>query len=165
MTNGYLNLNGIQSENPMRLEKEIKQHRFSNQYHKALVNIIFTNNWITSQQAEILKPHGITMQQYNVLRILRGQHPNPATIKTIKERMLDKMSDASRIVEKLRTKGLVERNECSRDRRNVDALITQKGRDLLAKIDAPEHLLENRLTALDSEEIKNLNCLLDKLRG
>lgn len=163
--NDYLELNGIQLENPMRLEKEIKQDRFSSQYHKALVNIIFTNNWIAAQQTEILRPHGITMQQYNVLRILRGQHPHPATIKLIKERMLDKMSDASRIVEKLRAKGLAERNECSKDRRNVDVLITQKGLDLLAKIDTPEHMLENRLTSLDNEEIENLNQLLDKLRG
>lgn len=149
----------------MRLEEEIKQERFSSQYHKALVNIIYTNNWIAAQQTGILKPHGITMQQYNVLRILRGQHPDPATIKLIKERMLDKMSDASRIVEKLRTKGLVERNICPEDRRNVDVIITPKGLELLSKIDTREHLLEHRLTTLDSEEVKNLNHLLDKLRG
>ncbi|MGE5352542.1 MAG: MarR family winged helix-turn-helix transcriptional regulator [Acidobacteriota bacterium] len=149
----------------MRLEEEIKQKHFSSQYHKALVNIIYTNNWIASQQTDILKPHGITMQQYNVLRILRGQHPKPATIKLIKERMLDKMSDASRIVEKLRAKGLVERNICPEDRRNVDVIITKKGLDLLSKIDTPEHLLEHRLTTLNTEEVKNLNHLLDKLRG
>ncbi|MGE5431299.1 MAG: MarR family winged helix-turn-helix transcriptional regulator [Syntrophomonadaceae bacterium] len=163
--NGYLELNDIQADKKMRLEEEIKQDRFSSQYHKALVNIIYTNNWIASHMTAILKPHGITMQQYNVLRILRGCNPKPATIKLIKERMLDKMSDASRIVEKLRAKNLAERSECSKDRRNVDVTITQKGLDLLAKLDAPEHLLENRLAALDSEEINSLNCLLDKIRG
>lgn len=165
MMNEFLEINDIRLENQMRLEEEIKQKHFSSQYHKALVNIIYTNNWIASQQTDILKPHGITMQQYNVLRILRGQHPKPATIKLIKERMLDKMSDASRIVEKLRAKGLVERNICPEDRRNVDVIITKKGLDLLSKIDTPEHLLEHRLTTLNTEEVKNLNHLLDKLRG
>lgn len=165
MMNEYLELNGIRLKEQMRLEEEIKQKHFSSQYHKALVNIIYTNNWIASQQTDILKPHGITMQQYNVLRILRGQHPNPATIKLIKERMLDKMSDASRIVEKLRAKGLVERNICPKDRRNVDVMITPKGLELLKKIDAMEHLLEGRLSTLDHEEVQNLNHLLDKLRG
>ncbi|MCU7496969.1 MAG: MarR family transcriptional regulator [Ignavibacteria bacterium] len=149
----------------MRLEDEIRQDRFSNQYHKAVVNIIYTNNWIAGQQTKILRPYGITMQQYNVLRILRGQHPNPATIKLIKERMLDKMSDASRIVEKLRAKGLVERTPCISDRRNVDVMITPKGLELLAKIDIPEHTLENRLKKLSQEEIEQLNSLLDKARG
>jgi len=149
----------------MRLEEEIKQHRFHNQYHKAVVNIIFTNNWLAARQTEILRPHGITMQQYNVLRILRGQYPKPATIKMIKERMLDKMPDASRIVEKLRTKGLVERNARPSDRRNVDVIITPKGLELLSKTDVPEERLEDRLCTLNTEEITTLNNLLDKLRG
>lgn len=171
INNDYLALGGTLTdynsrvEDSMRLEEEIKQERFTNQYHKAVVNIIFTNNWIAGLQTEILKPYGITMQQYNVLRILRGQYPNPATIKIIKERMLDKMSDASRIVEKLRTKGLVERTTRASDRRNVDVLITKKGLEILEKTDRPEHQLENRLKALSENEIEQLNCLLDKARG
>ncbi|HEX2866423.1 MAG TPA: MarR family transcriptional regulator [Ignavibacteriales bacterium] len=158
-------LNSNELDASMRLEDEIKQNRFQSQYHKALVNIIYTNNWIASRQTEILRPYGITMQQYNVLRILRGQHPNPATIKLIKERMLDKMSDASRIVEKLRAKGLVERTVCPKDRRNVDIMITPKGLELLGRLEAPEHMLESSLATLNQEEVKSLNHLLDKLRG
>lgn len=162
----HLVLNDSHVKKTMRLEDEIKQDRFESQYHKALVNIIYTNNWISSRQTEILRPYGLTMQQYNVLRILRGQHPNPATIKLIKERMLDKMSDASRIVEKLRAKKLVERTVCPDDRRNVDVIITHLGLELLRNIDLPEHLLENSLAhTLEEEEVKKLNHLLDKLRG
>lgn len=148
----------------MRLEQEIQQRGFDNPYHRAVVNIVFTNNWLIERQLEIVKPFGITMQQFNVLRILRGQYPEPATIKLIKERMLDKMSDASRIVEKLRVKGLVKREICLGDRRNVDVYITDKGLSLLSKIDnvMPEiyHIMGN----LTDREIIALNDLLDKLR-
>ncbi len=149
----------------MELEKEIAQKHFRNEYHKAAVNMVYTFGWVINLQAEIFKPFGITLQQFNILRILRGQLPNPATIKLIKERMLDKMSDASRIVEKLRIKGLVERNICSHDRRNVDVCITQKGLDLLAEIDKFDEEADKKLSTLNEEEIKQLNDLLDKLRG
>jgi DNA-binding MarR family transcriptional regulator len=149
----------------MKLEEEIEQKHFRNEYHKAAVNMIYTFNWVINQQIAFFKPFGVTVQQFNILRILRGQHPNPATIKLIKERMLDKMSDASRIVEKLRIKGLVERNICSHDRRNVDVIITQKGLDLLSEIDKYDDEADKNLTTLNEEEIKQLNNLLDKLRG
>ncbi len=149
----------------MKLEEEISQKQFRNEYHKAAVNMVYTFNWLNNFNVGFFKPHGITPQQFNILRILRGQHPKPATIKLIKERMLDKMSDASRIVEKLRIKGLVERNICSHDRRNVDVCITQKGLELLSAIDALEKEIDAKLSTLDEEEIKQLNDLLDKLRG
>ncbi len=149
----------------MKLEEEISQKQFRNEYHKAAVNVVYTFNWLNNQNISFFKPLGITPQQFNILRILRGQHPKPATIKLIKERMLDKMSDASRIVEKLRVKGLVERNICSHDRRNVDVCITQKGLDVLAQIDALDNEIDGRLSSLNQEEIKQLNDLLDKLRG
>lgn len=149
----------------MKLEEEISQNHFQNEYHKATVNLIYTYNWLVNYQIMYLKPYDITIQQFNILRILRGQHPQPATIKLIKERMLDKMSDASRIVEKLRVKELVERNICSSDRRNVDVCITEKGLELLAKLDSYSDEMNDRLSNLNEEEIKNLNTLLDKLRG
>ena len=149
----------------MKLEEEISQKQFRNEYHKAAVNVVYTFNWLNNHNVNFFKPLGITPQQFNILRILRGQHPNPATIKLIKERMLDKMSDASRIVEKLRVKGLVDRNICSHDRRNVDVCITQKGLDILAQIDALDNEIDSRLSSLNQEEIKQLNDLLDKLRG
>ncbi|MCL5028787.1 MAG: MarR family transcriptional regulator [Bacteroidetes bacterium] len=149
----------------MKLEEEISQKHFRNEYHKAAVNVVYTFNWLNNHNVSFFKPLGITPQQFNILRILRGQHPNPATIKLIKERMLDKMSDASRIVEKLRVKGLVERNICSHDRRNVDVCITQKGLDLLSQIDMRNDEADQKFSALNPEEIKQLNDLLDKLRG
>ena len=149
----------------MKLEEEISQKQFRNEYHKAAVNLVYTFNWLNNQNISLLKPLGITPQQFNILRILRGQYPNPATIKLIKERMLDKMSDASRLVEKLRIKGFVERNICSHDRRNVDVCITQEGLNLLEEIDKLDKEIDGKLSSLNEEEITQLNNLLDKLRG
>jgi DNA-binding MarR family transcriptional regulator len=149
----------------MDLEKEINQKKFRNDTHKLEVNLIYTFNWLSAKNISLLKPFKITGQQFNVLRILRGQYPNPVNVKLIRERMLHKMSDASRIVEKLRVKGFVERNISSCDRRACDVKITEKGLKLLADIDDINHLFENNFSALSKEEIKELNRLLDKLRG
>ena len=149
----------------MKLEKEINQKKFQNDAHKLGVNIIYTFNWLSTFYSAFLKPHKITSQQFNVLRILRGQHPNPASVKLIRERMLDKMSDASRIVEKLRLKELVERKICSNDRRACDVIITEKGMKLLGKIDKDNITFEGVFSSLTQSEIKQINLLLDKLRG
>ena len=149
----------------MKLEEEIAQKQFRNEYQKAIVNLVYSFSWLNSQQVNIIKQFDITMQQFNILRILRGQYPKPATIKLLKERMLDKMSDASRIVEKLRIKGLVERTICAHDRRNVDVIITEKGLNLLKKIDPYAEEMEKILFSLNEEEVKQLNILLDKMRG
>ncbi|MBX9850158.1 MAG: MarR family transcriptional regulator [Cytophagaceae bacterium] len=119
----------------MRLEDELKQREFSNDYHKGIVNIIYTFNWIDSHSSSFFKNYDLTPQQYNILRILRGQHPKPSTINLLKERMLDKMCDASRIVERLRLKNLLVRTPCANDRRSVDIMISKKGLDLLDTID------------------------------
>jgi DNA-binding MarR family transcriptional regulator len=149
----------------MKLEQEISQKTFRNNYHKAIVNLIFTYNWLYEKHSKLLKPYGISIQQFNLLRILRGQYPNPATVKLIKERMLDKMSDASRLVEKLRIKGMVDRNICPEDRRTVDVIITEKGLKLLEKTDKMEKDFNQLLSNLKSNEIDQLNVLLDKIRG
>lgn len=149
----------------MKLEEEIKQKKFNSPQHKAAVNILFTSNWLQTLHCDCLKKQDITMQQYNVLRILRGQHPDAASIKLIKERMLDKMSDSSRIVEKLRLKGLVKRDTCANDRRSVDVIITEKGLKLLKKIDPEIKKVENAFSVLSEQEVNVLNELLDKLRG
>ncbi len=149
----------------MKLEEEIVQREFQSEYHKALVNIVFTYNWMMEKQIKQLKPYDITIQQYNILRILRGQHPNPATVKLIKKRMLDKMSDVSRLVEKLRLKQLVNRHTCESDRRNVDVYITEKGLKLLSELDPKEKEMEKFMANLNEVEIKLLNTYLDKLRG
>lgn len=149
----------------MRLEDEIKQKEFKNEYAKSLVNLIYTFNWVDAHTRDFLKKFSITPQQFNILRILRGQQPNPATINLLKDRMLDKMCDASRMVERLKTKNFVERQVCEKDRRAVDIMITKKGLDLLAKIDKEMPDYEKIMQNLSPNEVKQLNQLLDKLRG
>lgn len=149
----------------MDIGKEIKQSKFRNEHHKMLVNILFTSGWLDSKHACNLKPYGISSQQYNILRILRGQHPKPATVNLLIERMLDKNSNASRLVEKLRLKKLVERATCPEDRRAVNVLITQKGLDLLTEIDKHETSFLKELKNLTEKEAEQINLLLDKLRG
>ncbi|MBK7267270.1 MAG: MarR family transcriptional regulator [Ignavibacteriales bacterium] len=149
----------------MRLEDEIKQKKFKNEFQKAAVNLIYTTNWLEAKFAPLMREFGLTVQQFNILRILRGQHPTPATINLLKERMLDKMSDASRLVDRLLEKGYLSRQVCGKDRRRVDILITQAGLDLLEKIDVHEQKFYSELINLTSEEADLLNNLLDKFRG
>lgn len=149
----------------MKLEEEIKQKKFRNEFHKLAVNIIYTYGWLFNKHETIFKKHGITSAQFNVLRILRGQFPNPATINLLKERMLDKMSDASRLVERLLQKGLVNRKICPEDRRRVEVVITEKGLDLLKEIDLHNEEADQIFMKLNNEEAKLLNDLLDKMRG
>lgn len=149
----------------MRIEDEIKQQHFRNEYDKLVINMLYSGGWMDAILTRRLKPYRVSVQQYNILRILRGQHPNPATVNLLKERMLDKMSNASRLVEKLRIKGLVERHPCKNDRRAVDIIITQKGLDLLAEIDTLLDGWDETFKSLTPEEAGTLNFLLDKLRG
>ena len=149
----------------MELEKEINQKKFRSDAHKLGVNLIYTFNWLNNINSTWLKSYKITTQQFNVLRILRGQQPIPASIKLIRERMLDKMSDASRIVEKLRIKGFIERKICPEDRRACEVLITEKGISLLKNIDKHNNDLDALFSNLNQSEIKQINFLLDKLRG
>jgi DNA-binding MarR family transcriptional regulator len=149
----------------MKIEEEISQLKFRNNNHKSAVNVIYTFNWLYEKHMELLKPFGLTIQQFNILRILRGQHPKPANVKLLKERMMDKMSDASRLVEKLRAKGLVDRRICDKDRRNVDVLITEDGLKLLENIDEHETEFDKLTANLSNDEMDQLNNLLDKMRG
>lgn len=149
----------------MRLEEEIVQQKFDSEYHKIAVNIFYTSNWLADLHTEILRPFNLTIQQFNILRILRGQYPNIVNLKLIKERMLDKMSDVSRLIERLREKGLLERKTCISDRRHIDVIITKKGLDLLKGLDSEIKKVNGLLTSLSETEIKTLNSLLDKLRG
>jgi DNA-binding MarR family transcriptional regulator len=149
----------------MEIGKEIKQVKFKNEYQKLLINILFTNGWLASKHTANLKPFGISTQQYNLLRILRGQHPKPATVNLLIERMMDKSSNASRLVEKLRLKKLIERAICPEDRRAVNVIITQKGLNLLEELDKEEMNFIKDLTNISEKEANMLNSLLDKLRG
>lgn len=147
------------------LAHEIKQKGFRNIYHKSVVNIIYTNNWVTYRLNSIFKQYDLSPQQFNILRILRGQHPGEATIKLIKERMLDKKSDVSRIVENLVKKKLVTRKSCPDDRRQVHVRISEKGIKLLHSIDKHDEEMDQLAKALTEEEADILNTLLDKLRS
>jgi len=150
----------------MKIQNEIKQGKaFRNAYHKTTVNLIFTGRWIVNLHNELFKTFGITIQQYNILKILKGQYPKSITVKLIRDRMLDKMSDASRIVENLRKKNLLARDLNMDDRRRGDVIITREGLDLLYLIEEKgSDTMDNFLSKLNQHENEQLNTLLDKLR-
>ena len=149
----------------MSLENDIKQDKFINEHQKMVINIMFTSSWLYNGSSTRLKPHGITPEQFNVLRILRGSHPQKLRLADITGRMIDKSSNATRLVEKLRQKGLVTRDICENNRRQVDITITSKGLILLKKIDADSDQWLNSLKSVTQAEARELNRILDKLRA
>lgn len=148
----------------MGISEDIKQEVFKSELEKAVINIMYTNNWLSSHQIEMFKPFGLTTPQFNVLRILRGQYPQPATINLLIERMLDKSSNASRIVDKLEAKGLVARKQCKEDRRAVDVIISEQGLEVLKNLDNVMRKWEEGFQKMSSTEFETLNLLLDKFR-
>ncbi|MBU6122388.1 MarR family winged helix-turn-helix transcriptional regulator [Hymenobacter siberiensis] len=148
----------------MRIEDEIKQPIFRNEYQKAHINLIYTAGWLQLRQAAAFKPFGLTSPQFNILRILRGQHPLPATVALLIDRMLDKTSNASRIVDRLEEKKLVTRTVCPANRRAVDIRITKAGLELLDSIEETGILDSNENAPLNEDEMRQLNDLLDKMR-
>lgn len=148
----------------MKIEDEIKQSTFKSEYQKAYINLIYTSNYLQQAQAALFKPYGVTLPQYNILRILRGQHPKPATINLLIDRMLDKTSNASRIVDKLEAKEFVTRKQCPDDRRTVDVAITQKGLDLLDEMEKVEGGHFTGVINLSEADARELNRLLDIIR-
>ena len=149
----------------VKLEEEIQQNKpFESEYHKALINLIFTHNYLLNKNQQIFKPFDITTQQYNVLRILRGTHPGSLSLMSIKDRMLDKMSDASRLVERLRKKGLVNRVTAPDDRRKVEISITDRGLELLDEMQPAADEMLNVIKNLSEGAVTTLNDLLDRIR-
>lgn len=148
----------------MGLSEDIKQSKFRNNYQKASLNIMYTSNWLSEKTRQFLMDHDLTNQQFNVLRILRGSDPQPLSTQQIRERMLDKMSDTSRIVDRLVKKGLVVKKTCKGDKRLVDVNISEKGLSVLAEIDSKEQYMFDSLGNLSSEEAKILSDLCDKIR-
>ena len=149
----------------MGIDQDILQERFRNEYQKAAVNLIYTYNWMTERSKKLFTPEDITLQQFNILRILRGSYPQPLSTLQIRERMLDKMSDTSRIVDRLIAKGLVKKGTCKSDRRLVDVMITDKGKKLLERLDERQDELDNIMSSLSKEEAAQLSELLDKIRS
>jgi DNA-binding MarR family transcriptional regulator len=148
-----------------KIEEAIKQSEFKDSYNKVVVNLLYTHSYLVSFQTAVLKPMDLSPEQYNVLRILRGQQGKPATIAAIQERMLNNMSNASRLVDKLKAKGLVKREECPLNRRQVDVVITEKGLALLELLEPQINAINKKAIHLEDQELDFLNRLLDKLRG
>jgi len=148
----------------MGIEKEI-QSKFKDDFHKGYVNLLFTSYYLEEKTREFLKKYGITSQQYNILRILRGAHPKSCNINYIKERVMDKMSDVSRLIVRLETKNWVIKNLSSTDKRNTELIITEEALLLLKKIDRDIEELQSIMKKLEPEEITALNQLLDKIRS
>lgn len=149
----------------MSLEQDVKQEKFATEYDKAAINILYTGSWLYNINSGRLKKFGLTPEQFNVLRILRGSHPNALMLADITCRMIDRNSNATRLVEKLRLKGLVKREICENNRRQVDISITEKGLALLAKIDKQTTEWIDILKTITKGEAQELNRILDKLRG
>ncbi|MDP4839686.1 MAG: MarR family transcriptional regulator [Algoriphagus sp.] len=148
-----------------KIEEAIKQSEFKDSYNKVVVNLLYTHSYLVNFQTAVLKPMDLSPEQYNVLRILRGHQGKPATIAAIQERMLNTMSNASRLVDKLKIKGLVKREECLENRRKVDVLITDKGLQLLESLEPQIATANKKAVQLEENEVAHLNNLLDKLRG
>ncbi len=148
----------------MGIEQDIHQRQFKNERHKAIVNLIFTYHWSTEKMRSFFESEEITQQQFNILRILRGAG-GPLSTLQIRQRMLDKMSDTSRIVDRLIQKELVAKSVCKNDKRLVDVIISPKGKKLLKRLDAAEESVDNILMNLSDEETAQLNSLLDKIRS
>ena len=148
----------------MSLETDIQQTRFRNEYQKTVINLVYTYNWVSEQNKKFFEREDITSQQFNILRILRGAGKPLSTLQ-IRQRMLDKMSDTSRIVDRLVKKGLVKKVICKSDRRLVDVSISEQGLELLEKLDLSSDEMDSVLSKLSIEEAETLNALLDKIRS
>lgn len=148
----------------MGIEKDIQQAKFRNAHQKAGINLIYTLAWLKEKTKLIFEAEGITSQQFNILRILRGSFPQPLSTLQIRERMLEKMSDTSRIVDRLIAKGLVKKITCKQDRRLVDVIITDKGKKLLDRLDTRQDEIDGVLSNLSEKDANILSDLLDKIR-
>ena len=148
----------------MSIESDINQRKFRNEYQKAVINLIYTYNWVNEKSKLILEKGDVTGQQFNILRILRGAGQPLSTLQ-IRQRMLDKMSDTSRIVDRLIVKGLAKKFICKNDKRLVDVIITEKGKKLLEKLDSYENEMDGILGNLSEADAKTFNKLLDKIRN
>ncbi|MBL0744546.1 MarR family winged helix-turn-helix transcriptional regulator [Chryseolinea lacunae] len=148
----------------MKIEDEIKQKKFLNAHQKAVINLLYTVNWLQGKHQHLFKSFNITPQQFNILRILKGQHPNSISATEIKSRMLDRNSDVSRLLDRLVSKNVIVRKACPTDKRASDVNLTDAGLELLRTIDKKQSELDNILS-LSDEEALQLSNLLDKSRG
>lgn len=148
----------------MAIEEEIKQQKFKSDHQKALINLLYTASWVQGKQQDFFKSFKITAQQFNILRILKGQHPQSISATEIKSRMLDRNSDVSRLLDRLVGKELVTKRTCPNDKRATDVNITEAGLELLKTLDKYQSQIDGVLS-LTEEEAGQLSNLLDKSRG
>jgi MarR family transcriptional regulator, 2-MHQ and catechol-resistance regulon repressor len=148
----------------MGIEKDIQQTKFRNPHQKAAINLIYTIGWVRDKMKTFFDTEDITAQQFNILRILRGSFPQPLSTLQIRERMLEKMSDTSRIVDRLIAKGLVKKITCKSDRRLVDVIITDKGKKLLERLDLRQEEMDQIFGNISEQDANILSDLLDKIR-
>jgi DNA-binding MarR family transcriptional regulator len=148
----------------MGIDKDIQQLKFRNPHQKAAINLIYTLGWMRDKTKAIFDAEEITAQQFNILRILRGSFPQPLSTLQIRERMLEKMSDTSRIVDRLIAKGIVKKLTCKNDRRLVDVIISDKGKKLLERLDTRQDEIDAVLGKLSEKDANILSDLLDKIR-
>lgn len=146
------------------IEQSLQEAKFINEYQKLRVNLLYTANWLNNRIREILRPFGITQKQYNILKILRTEYPQTIAIQDVRCRMIDKMSDASRIIDRLVLKGWVEKQCCSEDKRSNRVQINAAGLNLLKKIDATTSEIDGIMSNIDEEKAATLNLLLNELR-
>ncbi|MEQ9593302.1 MAG: MarR family transcriptional regulator [Cyclobacteriaceae bacterium] len=149
----------------MGIEQDVKQTKFSSEFQKAMVNILFTSSWLGNRNTSYFKKFDISPEQFNVLRILRGSHPNPMRLADIAERMIERNSNCTRLVEKLRQKRIVNRQLCETNRRQVDISITSKGLKILEEIDQDNDYWTAAEKKITKVEARELNRILDKLRS
>jgi len=148
----------------MNIETHIKTDKIS-EHKKALINIIYTGNYINEEINQVLKPFDISIQQFNVLRILKGRNDKPASLANIQDRMVSKMSNTTRLVDKLIDKELVNRTICEQNRRKVEIVITAYGKTFLEQVNTAVEEKEKDLTEhLNTKELENINELLNHLR-
>jgi DNA-binding MarR family transcriptional regulator len=148
----------------MKIEDEIKQSKFKNPSQKAVINLIFTASWMQGKHQDFFKSVGLTNQQFNILRILKGQHPKSTSATEIKSRMLDKNSDVSRLLDRLAVKNLINKQTCPNDKRAADITITAAGLTILADLEKRQIEIDGVLN-LSEDEANQLSNLLDKSRG
>lgn len=154
-----------EKRNRVKIDEEIKQSKFRSDFQKVVINLMYTSNWLATRQEEFFKPYGITVSQFNILRILRGQGMQSLSGTELKSRMLERNSDVSRLLDRLARKGLIVRTKSSSDKRAVDVRISRKGLSVLSSIDQQIDQMEKQLFKISRQEAKQLSQLLDKARG
>ena len=148
----------------MNVEARIKTDQPLPLQRRTIIHLMLINNHISDLMAQALKPFDVSLQQFNVMRILRGQKGKPANLSTLNERMVSRMSNTTRLVDKLIAKGLVQRNTCPENRRKVEIRLTEKGLDSLKDMDTAVEIAENELLgSFSSDQLKKLNTLLDNI--